>query len=208
MQIAANTLLRLHTELFEAELLAIEAESELATLKERNAEVSKLLDERKTEIKRLERDVAAQRTVCEKLAIEFQEAQADISEEEQAILEEWCRQNGSIDELNAEIESINGRIELLHEGNPGIMQQYEKRQREIEKLEDRVNNFGTELARLNESISRIRGQWEPELDKLVSEISDAFSHNFAQIGCAGQVNVSKDDEDFSQWAIRIEVKFR
>lgn len=208
MQIAANTLLKSHNELFEAELLTIEAESELSTLKERNAEVTKLLEARKAEIKQLDRDVRTQKIICEKLMKEFKEARDNMSEEEDAFLEEWCRQNGSIVELNAEIESINGRIELLHEGNPGILQQYEKRQREIEKLEDRVNNFDAELARLNESISRIRGQWEPELEKLVSEISDAFSYNFAQIGCAGQVNVSKNDEDFSQWAIRIEVKFR
>lgn len=208
MQIAANTLLKSHNELFEAELLTIEAESELSTLKERNAEVTKLLEARKAEIKQLDRDVRTQKVICEKLMKEFREARDNMSEEEDAFLEEWCRQNGSIVELNAEIESINGRIELLHEGNPGILQQYEKRQREIEKLEDRVNNFDAELARLNESISRIRGQWEPELEKLVSEISDAFSYNFAQIGCAGQVNVSKNDEDFSQWAIRIEVKFR
>jgi len=208
LQIAVNTLLRSHNELFEAELLTIEAESELSTLKERNAEVSKLLAARKAEIKQLERDVRAQRSICEKLVEEFREAQADTSDEEQAFLEEWCQQNNGINELNAEIESINGRIELLHEGNPGLMQQYEKRQREIEKLEDRVNNFDTELTRLNESISKIREQWEPGLEKLVSEISDAFSYNFAQIGCAGQVNITKNDEDFSQWAIRIEVKFR
>ena len=208
MQIAANTLLRLHNELFDAELLTIETESEIATLKERNTEVTKLLDARKDEIKKLERDVRTQKAICEKLAKEFKESQRNMSKEEQAFLHDWCQQNGSIDELNAEIESINGRIELLHEGNPGLLHQYEKRQREIEKLEDRVNNFDTELARLNESISRIRGQWEPELEKLVSEISDAFSYNFAQIGCAGQVNITKNDEDFSQWAIRIEVKFR
>lgn len=203
-----NALLRLHSGLFEAELLQVEAASELAILKERNAEVSKLLEARKAEIEQLERDARAQKTICEKLMKEFREAQKSISEEEQAFLAEWCRQNGNIDELNAEIESINGRIELLHEGNPGLIQQYEKRQGEIEKLAERVNNFDTELARLNDGISRIRQQWEPELDKLVSEISDAFYYNFAQIGCAGQVNIAKDDEDFSQWAIRIEVKFR
>ena len=29
--------------------------------------------------------------------------------------------------------------------------------------------------------------WEPELDKLVKEISNAFAYNFEQIGCAGEV---------------------
>lgn len=189
-------------------MLEIEAGSELSILKERNAEVGKLLEVRKAEIKQLEHDTRTQKAICEKLMKEFTEAKKTISEEEQEFLKEWCQQNGNIDELNAEIESINGRIELLHEGNPGLIQQYERRQQEIEKLEERVNNFDAELTRLNEAISRIRGQWEPELEKLVSEISDAFSYNFAQIGCAGQVNISKDDEDFSQWAIRIEVKFR
>jgi hypothetical protein len=45
------------------------------------------------------------------------------------------------------------------------------------------------------------------VDQLISQINDAFSYNFEQISCAGEVGVHKD-EDFEKWAIEIKVKFR
>lgn len=207
-QIAVNTLLKHHNDLYEVELWAIEAESELNTLKDRNAEINRLLDERKTEVEQLRRDVNVQKNLSNELLAKFLEAKAAMSPEEQEMIKEWVRPEVSLDDLNAEIEATNGRIELLHAGNPGLIEAYERRQQEIDRLQDTLNNFDARLATLNESVTELREKWEPELDKLVSEISEAFSHNFAQIGCAGQVGIYKDDDDFSQWAIRIEVKFR
>jgi len=186
----------------------IEAESDLNTLRERNADIHRLLDERKAEIDRLKRDVEAQKALSSNLLKEVLRLKNDMSEQDQALVREWSQRETSLDDLNAEIEATNGRIELLQAGNPLVLQNYERRQQEIDKLETTVSNFDADLANLTESISQLRERWEPELDRLVSEISDAFSHNFEQIGCAGQVGIEKYDEDFAKWAIRIEVKFR
>jgi len=63
------------------------------------------------------------------------------------------------------------------------------------------------LTKVQTDITEIKDQWEPELDALVAQISEAFGENFAKIQCAGEVGVHKDD-DFEQWAIQIRVKFR
>ena len=63
------------------------------------------------------------------------------------------------------------------------------------------------MAAMNDKIKEIRDVWEPKLDQLISEINDAFSYNFQQINCAGEVGVNKD-VDFDKWAIEIKVRFR
>jgi len=203
-----NTLLRHHHSLYEAELWVIEAESDLNTLRERNSDIHRLLDERKAEIDRLKSDMDAQKALSNNILKEVIRLKQDMSEQDEAVLKEWSQREASLDDLNAEIEATNGRIELLHAGNPQLLQNYERRQRDIDKLETALNNFDTDLANVTNNISQLRERWEPELDRLVCEINDAFAHNFEQIGCAGQVGIEKCDDDFAKWAIRIEVKFR
>ncbi len=110
-------------------------------------------------------------------------------------------------ELETEIESEKARLELVHEGNPHALQEFEVRQVKIDKLKEKVQASETQLEEFAAAVTEIREKWEPELDELVRKISDAFSISFEQIGCAGQVDVYKD-EDFDQWAIQIQVKFR
>lgn len=203
-----NTLLKHHSDLYEAELWTIEAESELSMLKERNADINRLLNERKDEVQSLERELKAQKILCKDLVAKWQHAQAAMNPEDEQMLHELISTETTMDEYNAEIEATRGRIELLHAGNPQLIEQFERRQQDIDKLQEKLSNFDDQVTRLTATVTEIREKWEPELDKLVSEISDAFSHNFEQIGCAGQVGIHKDEDDFSQWAIRIEVKFR
>jgi chromosome segregation ATPase len=200
-----------HIQLFEAEIHLVEADSELEILTERSQAVTNMLAERKSEVKELERDVKVQREVCKKLMVEFNKAQEELDQgsEELAIMEAFGQDEENTPEiLEVEIEATHHRIALLHEGNPHAIQQFEKRQQEINKLTEKLQNFEGELERVNDEIKSLREQWEPALDKLVAEISDAFSFNFGKINCNGEVGIHKDDEDFNQWAIQIKVRFR
>ena len=67
--------------------------------------------------------------------------------------------------------------------------------------------YAAALKSLDNEIKEVKEQWEPQLDELISHISDAFADNFSKIQCAGEVGVHKD-EDFELWAIQIKVKFR
>jgi structural maintenance of chromosomes protein 5 len=111
------------------------------------------------------------------------------------------------EELEAEIQSEKARLELLHQDNPNLIRDYEHRQKQINNLQERVAKAEESLADLSNGIGEIRQKWEPELDVLIKSISDAFSYSFEKIGCAGEVGVHKD-EDFDQWSIEIQVKFR
>jgi len=110
-------------------------------------------------------------------------------------------------ELETEIESEKARLELMHEGNGGVIKEFEMRKNKIENLSAKLEQFKTALAELDATIAELRNRWEPELDRLVGRISESFSFNMEQISCAGEVGIHKDD-DFDQWAIQIRVKFR
>ena len=112
------------------------------------------------------------------------------------------------EELEAEIESEKARLELMHEGNGGVIKEFEQRQKRIDQLKTKVADFQTAIDEVDGRIKAIREKWEPELDNLVKKISDSFAHNMKQINCAGEVGIHKDEDDFDQWAIQIRVKFR
>lgn len=113
----------------------------------------------------------------------------------------------TVESLQMDIAAEESKLELIHAGNPNAIKEYEKRQIDVDKLTTKIKESEASLMAIAEEISKIRSKWEPELDTLIAKISDAFSFNFEQIGCAGEVNVHKDD-DFEQWAIQIKVKFR
>lgn len=125
----------------------------------------------------------------------------------------------STDQLNADLDSERARLELTHGGSAHLIKEFEERERQIQRLQDKLAEFRNKTTNLQEAIDEVRGRWEPKLDALISKISDAFSDSFRRIGCAGQVGLDKvEDEpgpngesggsDFEKWSIQIHVKFR
>lgn len=132
----------------------------------------------------------------------------------------------TVDQLEADIDSEKARLDLTQGGSTYIIKEFEERERQIKKLQERLTKFEEQLREYEHAIREIRSKWEPKLDALVSKISDAFGDSFARIGCAGQVSLYKGEDesntnteegqpssgsggtDFDQWSIQIHVKFR
>jgi structural maintenance of chromosomes protein 5 len=188
-----------------AELNVAEASSDLESLTERNRDVNNQLtakrlayEEARKETERLKK--AALQIIAE---INGNELQEDIATFHASL----DNQEMTPDELESEIESESSRLELIHQGNPNTIKDFEKRQERLEDLKKKTRDLGKQLGEFQHAIKEIRDLWEPQLETLIGHISDAFAHNMNQIGCAGEVRVHKDD-DFDQWAIQVMVKFR
>jgi chromosome segregation ATPase len=162
---------------------------------------------KKAEIQDLDNRNKALRKEYERMVNQAQRSLEDLSPEEKEMVIEY-RALGSLDALEQEVQAVAARLDLMVEGNPGLIRTFEKRKDEIAKTEEKVNEHTANLESAKSKIVEIREQWEPELDALISKISDAFAHNFEQIGCAGEVSVYKDEEDFDRWSIQISVRFR
>ncbi|KAL8798941.1 MAG: hypothetical protein Q9182_006263 [Xanthomendoza sp. 2 TL-2023] len=209
--VALEALQARHHEVHEAEIMSIEAASDLATLEEKNASVTALLDvkcrESEQAIAEFERQAKAGKEILKAVAEMRDKAErsgdaALLNQIQHSPAEQTSQQ------LEEEIESEKARLELMHEGNDrGIIKEYEAREQKIGNLRTSLENMRDELEQAGERVQGLRERWEPELDRLVGLISRSFGENMKEIGCAGEVGVGKDD-DFENWSIKILVKFR
>ncbi|TRM70021.1 P-loop containing nucleoside triphosphate hydrolase protein [Schizophyllum amplum] len=113
----------------------------------------------------------------------------------------------SSEDLQGKLETEEAKLELNATTNPGVVEQYEKRKRDIELLEKTIEKEQKEAAGYEKRIKRAQDNWKPALEKLVSSIGKKFSATFDRIGCAGEVRI-REDPDYEKWAIDILVKFR
>lgn len=184
----------------------IEATSDLEVLGDRNREVKDLLETKERSLSDIFKEADRTRKIAQDLFKKCSELLAPGNDEFQEFVRTLPAEQTAA-ELESEIDSEKARLELMHEGNGTVIREFETRQKRIDHLTSRLTEIKAALAELEAKIDEKRGQWEPQLDALVSKISDSFSYNMQQISCAGEVGVHKED-DFDQWAIQIRVKFR
>ena len=197
---------KLHDDLLQAEIRLIEASSEFEVLAEENSRVQAMLNQRRKDVHETEQEYTRLHNDAKALLEESRRIFQTRTTEEEAIHAELGG-GLTIAELNSEIESVTTRLDLMSDGNPNAIREFEKRARDIEAMQKKLDELTGNLVHMQENIDLVRAKWEPQLDALVFQISDGFSKNFEKIGCAGQVSVHKD-EDFDQWSIQIQVRFR
>jgi chromosome segregation ATPase len=203
---SVEALRSMYVMLFEAEIMKIEGKSDLDQLQSRHEAERAQLDEAQAAVQEHAQITAALLSEGQRLQQACMDTHAEAAtERELEVLEEVKVMDP--DELETNIQSTEARLEMTTGGNAGIIAEYEDRAKKIDRDRARLTGLVETLQQLQSQIEEIKGQWEPRLDALVSEISEAFAENFAKIQCAGEVGVHKD-EDFEQWAIQIRVKFR
>ncbi|KAI9841244.1 MAG: Structural maintenance of chromosomes protein 5 [Sclerophora amabilis] len=206
---AVEKLQLLHSELFQAEIMHLEASSDVEVLRSRNSAVRDMLEAKRREVGEIARESETVSQAAKRHLGECQKVLSDqSSSDEYRQFISTLPEEQTPEDLETEIAAEKARLELVHEGNPNAIAEYENRQRTIDKLREKLEEMEERLEAMQAGITEIRDKWEPELDGLVRKISDAFAYSFEKIGCAGHVDVYKDEEDFDQWAIQIQVKFR
>ena len=186
--------------------MLIEATSDFEILRERNNSVEELLVDQRRQVDSLAKETEALQKTAKALLDKCTQLMTGVDDEVRNFLLALPASQ-TTEQLENEIESEKARLELMHEGNGGVIKEYEQRQKKIDVLTTRLEQIQNALSELEDKIKELRDQWEPELDSLIGKISNSFSLNMEQISCAGEVGVHKD-EDFDQWAIQIRVKFR
>jgi structural maintenance of chromosomes protein 5 len=173
-------------------------------LKDRVSEIMKRLEEEKENVLSADRQTQTIKSAADEAKEQLVEMFADEA------MKETCTElseGKSLDEIEHEIQAEEAKLEILHAANPNVIRDFERRAVDIEALRKTIADSSEKLTSIDQNIGSIMEQWEPRLEELVSKINDAFSYNFEQISCAGEIRVHKDD-DFEQWALDIMVKFR
>lgn len=192
----------------EARVYLLEAVSDVAALKERNADIVRRLEEGKKIVDELRKEMDRAKADAREAHDQAQHVFADYdedSEERQHLMD--AAADRTVESIDEDIEIENAKLDVIQEADPGVLRDFQKRAKDIERLQAESATRQADMERLNEEIRTLREEWEPGLDELIGRINDAFSYNFEQISCAGEVGVHKD-EDFDKWAVEIKVKFR
>ncbi|KAF3942401.1 hypothetical protein ABW19_dt0209404 [Dactylella cylindrospora] len=184
-----------------AELHYIEACSNIQHYNTRNENLRQMKQD--LERQASDTEINRQRTICQNLVNQ-------LTEDERDEIKEIC-DNKTLEQLQDDIKREELRLESIHEGNPLAIKQYEDREKELEGLRARIAAQEANLQATQAQIAETRTIWEPRIDQLVNNISEAFSRSFEFINCAGAVRVRKEGKDgcdFENWQIEILVKFR
>ncbi|KAK8042146.1 P-loop containing nucleoside triphosphate hydrolase protein [Apiospora rasikravindrae] len=193
-----------HLALLDARIRLVEATSDIQGLKDRNRNITQDLENTKAEIENHKAAAVAAKAEAVRIGDSFE----DFASDEHDISHYREKAAGKTPEdIDQEIEAEEANYTLIQPVDQQVLRQYEKRNREIQDYTNRKEDQARKLEKVGDQIQKLMRRWEPSVDQLVSRINDAFSYNFQQISCAGEVGVHKE-EDFDQWAIEIKVKFR
>lgn len=198
---------RLHENVIEAEIRLIEAASEVRAFKKENSQVLERLRARQVQLEELTAVRNNMKASIRTEHITVQEMIHSCTAEENEIIRSY-KDLQSVAELDDEIQSVNARLEMMSAGDGSVVKTYENREAQIRRTQDSLESHATALQEAQVKIAEIKGPFVEQLDELMSKISAAFAHNFEQIGCAGEVSVYKDEDDFNAWSIQISVRFR
>lgn len=134
---------------------------------------------------------------------------SSLSAEAAAKVEEYMNDSdrADLEAIERELASVREQLEMIFSGNAHVIEQFERREQDIVRLQEKVDNSSAKVNELASRILDIRRLWETELDELVARISVEFAEALKSIGCAGLVAVGKE-EDYDKWCIEIKVRFR
>lgn len=96
------------------------------------------------------------------------------------------------------------------ETDPTIVRDYEDKMRQIKDLQKEKDGGERRVVEVKEEIKREKEAWIVPLRELISTVNANFGRFFANMGCAGEVQLcwGDDENDFSKYGIKILVKFR
>ncbi|TFK43988.1 P-loop containing nucleoside triphosphate hydrolase protein [Crucibulum laeve] len=177
-----------------------------AQFKKIKAESHDMLTKSQNILKEAPEDLKEEYMAIEKRRLAYEKALAESQENGTPPNPDGVEQR-TLEELQSDLETERASLDLVLGTNPGVLEEYEKRQRDIERLKATIEERQRKADKVERQIKTARDNWKPALEQLVASIGEKFSAAFDRIGCAGEIRIS-EHEDYEKWAIDILVKFR
>lgn len=111
--------------------------------------------------------------------------------------------------LRAAATAKADEAEGLMISDPGALDRYQKRCADIAENERQLEVVTRDRDFHAQQIAELKERWVSELRRITATINTNFSAAFPSVGCAGEVVLREaEDDDFSNYAIDVRVKFR
>ena len=217
---------RASTEEYAAKLGLRAAIFQMAEAKDAEKDLASQVDENQQELDRLKAGLrsasteAAQKlTEARKAAPQFQIDEATGlrgSPEDQAVYDALPK---SLDELEAEIDSLEEDIATSDDDDGKTLRDYEQRCKEIEAAKAKLVDTQADVDHKRERLAGLVSDWKPQLEEMVKVVDANFSAYFERFGCVGHVELSDGrklnqngvpdgPDDFSAYKIHIKLNWR
>jgi structural maintenance of chromosomes protein 5 len=195
-----------HQALVEAQILSIQAKSDVRSLEARNKAIVDQCAEERSLAEKAQREYKVHKAQARAQQETVSGIQAKHDDEEFINAFLAMGKERSVESLEAEAAAEKTTIEAMNIPFD-TMENFKKFSTDKDHAEIRLARHKGKQIALQTEIEEVRSTWEPQVDELVSSVNDAFRASFERISCAGEVQLHKD-EDFSKWAIRPMVSFR
>jgi len=120
--------------------------------------------------------------------------------------EQWDSFPQELDELDTEIRTERARADTIMGISPDLIEEYRRRQQQIEELEKRVSNNTQVVEDKRANLETARADFSQWLRGKVSHMSERFTSLYQQIGCAGELKLY--DEEIDKIRLEIHVSYR
>uniref|UniRef100_A0A8C6Q076 Structural maintenance of chromosomes protein 5 n=1 Tax=Nothobranchius furzeri TaxID=105023 RepID=A0A8C6Q076_NOTFU len=114
----------------------------------------------------------------------------------------------TLDEVDSMLNEERSRAECFTGLSENVVEEYSRREQEIEHLEKELEKKIADLNAYRQNISEAKERWLIPLKQLIEQINDKFSNFFRSMQCAGEVDLhTENEEEYDKYGIRIRVKF-
>lgn len=162
-----------------------------------------------TAFQRVDEEYKSSKDSVRRLAERVQSVIGEISEESR---EELQLRGDDVstrqEDVEKELQVLNSKLKLVVVDRPRVIEEYQSRQKKILELQQVTEKQFEELQSIREQIGTIDREWRLQLKELLDPLNEEFSKSFERLGCAGQIQLREDPDDYGKFGIEILVKFR
>ncbi|KAK4049393.1 Structural maintenance of chromosomes protein 5 [Microbotryomycetes sp. JL201] len=204
----ASKLMILQADYTEVMLRGMQADTDLAAMKNSSSELDRLMNEKKQYCEEL----AAGMKKAKKDALEaintINEATETASPEVLAASEQRREEEDlNLDSLIEEEGAIQAQINMTSNISEQVLRKYEELLKEIAELKEKVKEAEARLEASTTGIKQIEDRWLPRLRALVKKIAEKFKEAFDKLGVLSDIQLDETG-DYDKWGIKILVSFR
>ncbi|KAF2354453.1 P-loop containing nucleoside triphosphate hydrolase [Trinorchestia longiramus] len=108
------------------------------------------------------------------------------------------------------LNELEAHRDCLVTADAQVVGEFNRRKKHIENLALQLEKLRVEEERGSTDVSELRSEWLSSISTLTSTINSSFSRLMARIKCAGEVKLSKpqNEDDLSKYGLSICVRFR
>jgi chromosome segregation ATPase len=164
----------------------------------------------RSEVSEIEDQVIVSRNEydAKKVETRAQKARAETECPIDAAAREKFAQLPDTEELvQSQIDDKEGRISLIVLST-SVMREYTEREAQLATLRPQLASADDTHEKEVLQLESLHAKWLPLMQQITAKLNNSFATFMRELGCAGEVALQEDKDDYDKWQLQIRVTFR